>query len=570
MHDIPLITTIAAAVTAALILGIVTQRMGLSPLVGYLLAGVCIGPYTGGFEADLDLAQQLAEVGVILLMFGVGLQFHWKDLLAVKGIAIPGALLQSAVATGVCTWFLWLWDWQWQEGMVLGLAVSVASTVVLVRVLMDSDLLQTVHGHVAVGWLVVEDILTVIILIMLPVLGETTAVETIGTGKNLWRELGMTLGKFLLLVVIIVVVGRRFIPWVLVRVAKLRSRELFTLTVLVMAIAFAAGAAKGFGVSLALGAFLAGMLVGQSPLSHQAAADALPLRDAFSVLFFVSVGMLFDPMFVIREPILVCAVLVVILVVKPLVAWVLVLRLGYSLRTALTVAFGLAQIGEFSFILAELALRVGLLPEQGRHVLVASAIFSIVINPLWFRGLNQWEKFFQNHPKLLSWFQRGKFRYEAPPLIETGEKEVLAIIIGYGPVGQAIETMLQESGLKTVIVELNPDTVRALRGKGKQAIYGDASRREILQAAGVEKAKYLMVTLPHSFNRLPLVVMARQLNPNLKILVRARYLAEEDELKQVGATAICIEEKEAAIKLGEMIAEEIHADNLSVNFDGMR
>jgi CPA2 family monovalent cation:H+ antiporter-2 len=570
MHDIPLITTIAAAVTAALILGIVTQRMGLSPLVGYLLAGVCIGPYTGGFEADLDLAQQLAEVGVILLMFGVGLQFHWKDLLAVKGIAIPGALLQSAVATGVCTWFLWLWDWQWQEGMVLGLAVSVASTVVLVRVLMDSDLLQTVHGHVAVGWLVVEDILTVIILIMLPVLGETTAVETMGTGKNLWRELGMTLGKFLLLVVIIVVVGRRFIPWVLVRVAKLRSRELFTLTVLVMAIAFAAGAAKGFGVSLALGAFLAGMLVGQSPLSHQAAADALPLRDAFSVLFFVSVGMLFDPMFVIREPVLVCAILGVILLVKPLVAWVLVLRLGYSLRTALTVAFGLAQIGEFSFILAELALRVGLLPEQGRHVLVASAIFSIVINPLWFRGLNRWEKFFQNRPKLLSWFQRGKFRYEAPSFVETGEKEVLAIIVGYGPVGQAVETMLQESGLKTVIVELNPDTVRALRGKGKQAIYGDASRREILQAAGVEKAKYLVVTLPHSFNRLPLVVMARQQNPKLKILVRARYLAEEEELKQVGATAICIEEKEAAIKLGEMIAEEIHADSSGVDFDGMR
>ena len=400
MHDLPLITTIAAAFTAAWLLGLLTQRLGLSPIVGYLLAGVLIGPHSPGFVGDVDLAHQLAEVGVILLMFGVGLHFHLKDLLAVKSVAIPGAIGQSLVATLLGIAVFAALGLPVKSGAVIGMAMAVASTVVLMRVLMDADALNTPQGHVAVGWLLVEDVFTVIILVLIPVLGTDASAAEGATRPGLWASLGLALLKLSALVAIVMLGGSRAIPWVLVQVARLRSRELFTLTVLVFSIAIAAASYAFFGASMALGAFLAGMVVAQSPVSHQAAADALPMRDAFAVLFFVSVGMLFDPAFVVREPLMILAALAIILIAKPLAALLIVALLGHSARTALTVALGLAQIGEFSFILSELARKHGLMPESGHNVLVAAAIISITLNPILFRSLNPIEARLRRRPRL--------------------------------------------------------------------------------------------------------------------------------------------------------------------------
>ncbi|HYD48357.1 MAG TPA: cation:proton antiporter, partial [Terriglobales bacterium] len=400
MHDLSLITTIAAAFTSALLLGIVTQRLGFSPIVGYLLAGILIGPHTPGFVGDVHIAQQLAEVGVILLMFGVGLHFHLDDLLAVKTIAIPGAIGQSLFATAVSIAVFHLFGLPTITGAVIGMAMSVASTVVLMRVLMDADALTSPQGHVAVGWLLVEDVFTVIALLMIPVLASEygTGAPAEGVG-SLWQTLLLALLKLAALVAVIAIAGVRIVPWALVQVARLRSRELFTLTVLVFSIAIAAASYFFFGASMALGAFLAGMVVAQSPVSHQAAADALPMRDAFAVLFFVSVGMLFEPMFLVREPLMLLVALAIILIGKPLAALLIVAMLGHSARTALTVAVGLAQIGEFSFILSDLARRHQLMPDAGHNLLVAAAIISITLNPLLFRKLPAIEAWLRARPR---------------------------------------------------------------------------------------------------------------------------------------------------------------------------
>jgi predicted Kef-type K+ transport protein/mannitol/fructose-specific phosphotransferase system IIA component (Ntr-type) len=402
MHgDLDLIPTLAAALTAALAFGYVTHRLGLSPIVGYLLAGVLIGPHTPGFIGNVHIAQQLAEIGVILLMFGVGLHFHLKDLLSVKGVAIPGAIGQSLIATVLAVVVFAEFDIPWQTGAVLGMAMAVASTVVLMRVLMDADILNSPQGHVAVGWLIVEDIFTVVLLVLIPVLGRGLGAEgAMETALAFWPTLGLAILKLGALIAILLLGGSRVIPWAMVHVARLRSRELFTLTVLVISIAIAAASYLFFGASMALGAFLAGMVVAQSPVSHQAAADALPMRDAFAVLFFVSVGMLFDPGFLITQPLMVVAALGIILLAKPLTALIIVALLGHSGRTALTVAIGLAQIGEFSFILSELARQHGLMPEAGHNVLVAAAIISITLNPVLFRALPRIESWLKARPRL--------------------------------------------------------------------------------------------------------------------------------------------------------------------------
>lgn len=391
MHDLPLISTIAAAFTAAWVLGLITQKLKLSPIVGYLLAGVVIGPHTPGFVGDVQLAHQLAEIGVILLMFGVGLHFHLHDLLAVRNVAIPGAIGQSLVATLLALGVAAAFGWPVKTGLVLGMAMSVASTVVLMRVLMDNRMLDTVHGHVAVGWLIVEDIFTVIVLVLIPTLGVAPGAAASPAGGSIAGTILIALLKLAAMTFLILWGGARIIPWIMVQVTRLRSRELFTLTVLVMAIAVAAGSAYLFGASMALGAFLAGMVVGQSSISKQAAADALPLRDAFAVLFFTSVGMLFDPMFIVREPWLTLACLGVVLIGKPLAALIIVAIIGYPARTALTVAIGLAQVGEFSFILSDLARKHSLLGDAGHNVLVACALISITLNPLLFRSLRRHE-----------------------------------------------------------------------------------------------------------------------------------------------------------------------------------
>lgn len=575
MHDLSLISTIAAGFTAAWLLGLLTQWLGLSPIVGYLLAGVLIGPHTPGFVGDQGIANQLAEVGVILLMFGVGLHFHMKDLMAVKRIAIPGAVGQSLLATVAAMGIFHLFGTPLSTGAVIGMAMAVASTVVLMRVLMDANVLSSPEGHVAVGWLIVEDIFTVILLVLIPVLGTAPAGDAHGghavaESGPLWLTLGVALLKLGLLVFVVLWVGSRFIPKLLVKVAKLRSRELFTLTVLVFSVAVAAASYFFFGASMALGAFLAGMVVAQSSVSHQAAADALPLRDAFAVLFFVSVGMLFDPSFLLREPLMVLGALGVILIVKPLAALGIVAVMGYSARTSLTVALGLAQIGEFSFILSELARRYGLMTEDGHNVLVASAILSITLNPLLFRKLPDVERWLRSRPLLWSLLNRRAERRMAADTASRGSDshgaehpaKDFALLVGYGPVGRAVHRVLEESGLEVVMVDMNMETVRILREEGKHAIFGDASNASILEEAGVAKASYLIVTVPDASQRAAVITAARGINPEIKVAVRARYLREREELRKFGVNAAVFEEAEAAVALARvvLVAKGMHRD----------
>lgn len=559
MQELPLIATLSVAFTAAWLLGLLTQRLGLSPIVGYLVAGVLIGPHTPGFVGDMHLAHQLAEVGVILLMFGVGLHFHLKDLIAVQGIAIPGAIGQSVVATLTAMLAFSLLGIPLASGAVIGMAMAVASTVVLMRVLMDADALDSTAGHVAVGWLLVEDIFTVIVLVLIPVLGNNATTHP--SLLTLLASLGIALLKLAVLVALLLLFGSRGIPWILVQVARLRSRELFTLTVLVFSIAMAAASYAFFGASMALGAFLAGMVVALSPASHQAAADALPLRDAFAVLFFVSVGMLFDPAFVLREPLMVAVALGIILLVKPVAALIIVALLGHSSRTALTVALGLAQIGEFSFILSDLASKHGLMPESGQNVLVAAAILSITVNPLLFRMLSPTENWLRQRPRLWAMLNR-RADARATDLNRSTGKDVeqskqsgerIAIVVGYGPVGRVVHQLLTDAAIKTVVIDLNMDTIAELHRQDHEAIFGDASHEAILELAGVKHASHLILTLPQPAARLAVVTAARNLSAQVRILVRAHYLSERDDLEKAGTTATVFEEEEAAMALARLV-----------------
>jgi monovalent cation:H+ antiporter-2, CPA2 family len=567
MHDLPLITTIAVGFVAAWVLGLFTQRLGFSPIVGYLLAGIVVGPNTRGFTADAEIAHELAEVGVILLMFGVGLHFHLKDLLAVKAVAIPGAVGQSLVATALGMWAFTAFGFTPTTSAVIGMAMAVASTVVLMRVLMDAEVLATAEGHIAVGWLLVEDVFTVVVLVLIPVLDPGQAGSDTGEAAGLWTSLGIALAKLGVLVAIVALVGSRVVPWALVQVARLRSRELFTLTVLVFSISMAAASYAFFGASMALGAFLAGMLVAQSPVSHQAAADALPMRDAFAVIFFVSVGMLFDPMFLIEEPLMVLAALAIILLAKPLAALIIVAILGRSVHTALTVALGLAQIGEFSFILSELARKHHLMPDDGHNVLIASAIVSITINPLLFRWIGPIEAWLRRHPRLWKLLNGRADRRalelnrdsQAQVAAETTDGKRHAIVVGYGPVGRSVHRLLTDAGLSTVVIDMNMDTVSQLQAGGQPAIFGDASHEAILESAGMKTASYLVLTLPHSSARLSVVTAARHLNVDARIFVRAHYLSERDYLEDAGATAAVFEEGEAAVALTKLVLADTGA-----------
>ena len=564
MHDISLITTIALSLAAALVFGLLAKRLGLSPIIGYLIAGIVIGPYTPGISGDPVIASQLAEIGVILIMFGVGLHFRLKDLLAVKSIAIPAAIGLSFAATVACTVIVVIAGWSWQEGIVFGIAISVASTVVLFRSLLDMGLLDTPEGHVAVGWLVVEDIITVLVLVLLPPLAVRAGGEA-----GILKTVGIALVKLVVLTVIMMFAGARFVPHLLLRVARLRSRELFTLTVLVMAISVATVSYLAFGASMALGAFLAGMVVGQSKVSHQAAADALPLRDAFAVLFFVAIGMLFDYRTVLDMPFLVIGIVAVIIIVKPVAALINTLISGYSLRTSLTVAGGLAQIGEFSFILAALAVSLNLIPGESHNVLVAGAIISISLNPWIFRSFLALEPRLNRIGWLNSFIEMRGGRSVAKANLKAIEHEpkpsgVRSIVVGYGPVGQNITKILYEFGIEPTIIELNIDTVLQIQAEGHHAIYGDASRSEILEVAGIATAKYLVVTMPHSEMSLGIIHTAREENPEVRILARARFLHQVKGLEHAGTTIIRCDEAEAANALAEALLQDIKAPQTQI------
>ena len=558
MHDITLILTLTTALTAALVLGFITHALRLSPIVGYLLAGIAVGPFTPGFEADHGVAEQLAEVGVILLMFGVGLHFHVRELVAVKGIAVPGALVQSLVATLLGALVGRLVGWDWPTAVIFGGATSVASTVVLIRVLSDNHDLHTRAGHIAVGWLVVEDLLTVVALVLLPTLLNAQS-GPVGAAT----ALGLAALKIGLLVGLLVVVGGRVIPWTLERVAATRSRELFTLAVLVIALGIAVVSAKLFGVSMALGAFLAGMIVGRSDFSLRAASEALPMRDAFAVLFFVSVGMLFDPRTLIEAPGLIAATLGIILVAKPLAALAISVVRGYPLRVALPVAMSLAQIGEFSFMLAAVARELGAMPDRAVDALVAAAIASITLNPLLYRAARAIE------PALAR-----RFGVAAEPAADadevSGDAAHRAIVVGYGPVGQTVTELLLDNGIEPIVIELNLDTVRRLRTFDVRAVYGDASRPDILAEADIARARHLLLTAATGAAEEEIVRRARELNPEIRVVARTQYTRQVPAVRKAGATDVFADEGEVALAMTTSILGHLGATDEQIDRERAR
>jgi CPA2 family monovalent cation:H+ antiporter-2 len=547
-HDTTLISTIAAGLGFAFAFGFVAQRLGMPPLVGYLVAGIAVGPFSPGFTADASLAGQLAEIGVILLMFGVGLHFSLGDLLAVRRIAVPGAIGQITVATVLGALLVHGWGWSWGQGLVFGLALSVASTVVLLRALEQQGILDTADGRIAVGWLIVEDLVTVLALVLLPALAVSLGGTAGESSGGLVATLAITLGKVLAFLAIMLLVGRRAVPWLLERVARSGSRELFTLAVLAIALGVAVGAAALFDVSFALGAFFAGVVINESDLSHQAASEALPLQDAFAVLFFVSVGMLFDPNILLRQPLQVVAALAIVMFGKSLAAFVIVLAFRYPLRTALTVSGSLAQIGEFSFILASLGLSLGLLAEESQSLIVAVALLSITLNPLMFAAVRPVDRWLRAHPRLLAALERDDDSRDLGLIPEAQDHlRDHAILVGYGRVGGTVGAALTQSRIPYVAIERDRRIVEALRKAGIAAISGDATRHGILGLAHPERARLMVVATPDPYQAREVITLGRKANPTLDIVVRTHSVAEERYFEKLGVGRVVMGERELAL-----------------------
>ncbi|WP_372393199.1 YbaL family putative K(+) efflux transporter [Xanthomonas sp. NCPPB 3582] len=549
-HDTSLIDIIAVGLAVAFILGTLAQKVKLSPLVGYLLAGVCVGPFTPGFVADQTMANQLSELGVMLLMFGVGLHFSLEDLMEVKWIAVPGALVQIVVATLLGWALAWSMGWPLIHGLVFGLALSVASTVVLLRALEERRLLDTQRGRIAVGWLIVEDLVMVLALVLLPALADVLgsaapATAHDGQSPSLLAALGVTLLKMVAFVAAMLVIGRRVIPWSLEKVAATGSRELFTLAVLGIALGVAFVSAKLFGVSFALGAFFAGMLLKESELSHKAASDSLPLRDAFAVLFFVSVGMLFDPMILIAHPWQVLATFLTITVGKSLAAFLIVRAFGHPTGTALTISTSLAQIGEFSFILAGLGVQLAILPETGRDLILAGALLSIVANPFLFSWLDRWQaRQIQDAPAAVE-----PELPPGPPLPAEGH----AIVIGYGRVGSALAQLLRSRGVPVLVIDDNGEHVAKAHAAGIPGIRGSAAADRVLAEARPEHAKIAILAIPQPLEAGEALAKLRAINPSLTLLARAHSDAEVKHLLDHGADGAVLAERELAYSLAEMV-----------------
>lgn len=557
-HDIGLISMIAAGLGLALILGFLAVRLKLPALVGYLVAGILIGPATPGFDADVALAQQLAEIGVMLLMFGVGLHFSLGDLLQVRRIALPGALVQITVATLLGWGVAELWGWTVGEGLVFGLALSCASTVVLLRALEARGVLDTHNGHIAVGWLVVEDLACVLALVLLPALAPSLGgtVAAVAPQAGALASLAITLGKVVAFVVLMVVVGKRLFPWLLWQVARTGSRELFTLCVIAAAVGIAYAASVLFGVSFALGAFVAGMVLRESSLSHRAADESLPLRDAFSVLFFVSVGMLFDPMMLIREPLHVLTVVGIIMVGKTMAAFLIVLAFRYPLNTALTVSASLAQIGEFSFILASLGVSLGLLPQEGQNLVLAGALISIALNPLVFNAIEPAQRWIRSKSTLAQAMERADDPLaEIPATVHEAHLTGHVLIVGYGRVGSRIGESLLARRIPIVVAEENREIVERLRARGIPAVAGDASEPMVLVQAHVARACMLVIAIPDAVRARQMLETALTLRPQIETLVRV-HSDEEDELVRGGhARHVFLGENELADAMSERAME---------------
>jgi len=551
MHHTPLIATIVAGLVAAFVLGAIAQRLRLSPLVGYLLAGVLVGPFTPGYVADQGLADQLAELGVILLMFGVGLHFSLKDLMAVRAIAIPGAVGQMAVATLLGAGLGLLLGWPIGGAIVFGVALSVASTVVLLRALQERRLVQSEKGKIAVGWLIVEDLAMVLALVLLPALAGVLQGGPVGDPWTAWgRPLAITLAKVAGFVAFMLIVGRRVIPWILHYVAHTGSRELFRLAVFAIALGVAFGAAALFGVSFALGAFFAGMILAESELSQRAAEETLPLRDAFAVLFFVSVGMLFNPAVIIEQPLALAATLAIVIVGKSLAALAILKLFGHGRSTGLTIAASLAQIGEFSFILAGLGASLELLPAEGRDLILAAAILSIMLNPLIFA------------------LMVGRQKPAAPgrPVVEPAaeapapaERPGHAILVGYGRVGAPLARWLIMAGERVVVIDDDAEVAAAAQAAGFTAIAANAAEGPALEEAAVAKARRLYVAIPDGFEAGQVVEQARRANPTLEIVARAHSQAEAEHLEGRGASRTVLGEREIARGMFEAVPDPLAA-----------
>lgn len=549
-HHTPLIGTIVAGLVIAFVMGALAQRLRVSPIAGYLLAGVMVGPFTPGFVADGNLAAELAEIGVILLMFGVGLHFSLKDLLSVRRIAVPGAVVQIGVATGLGMALAWSFGWPPLAGFVFGLALSVASTVVLLRALQARNLVQTEQGRIAVGWLIVEDLVMVLALVLLPPVAALVAdPDRTGGGSEIVLQIAQTSFKIIGFFVLMLVVGRRVIPWLLHWVVHTGSRELFRLAVLALALGVAFGAAFVFDVSFALGAFFAGMILGETQLSRRAAEETLPLRDAFAVLFFVSVGMLFDPAVLVERPGPVAATVAIIVLGKSIAAFAIVRAFGHPTRTALTISASLAQIGEFSFILAGLGVSLAILPPEGRDLILAGAILSIFVNPFLFSAIAR----------------RNAAIDRAEPEIaavadadESAAREAAArpiLVIGYGRVGRLIVRRLLEDTRPVVVIEDQTDIAREAEAAGVTVILGNATDPAVLRRAGIERADRLLIAIPEGFEGGVITERVRTLNPALPVIARAHSDEEVAHLEARGATHVVMGERETARRLFELACD---------------
>lgn len=558
-HSVSLISTIAGAFVLALVLGYIAVRLRMPALVGYLVAGVVMGPFTPGFTGDAELIQQLAEIGVMLLMFGVGMHLSLEDLLSVRRIAVPGAVLQIGVATlmGYAVAHYW-WGWDVGAGLVFGLSLSVASTVVLLRALEARGSLETLTGRIAVGWLVVEDIAMVVALVLLPPLAAALTGDGVITGSSLGRELSLTLGSVVLFVVLMFVVGRRLFPWILLRIAGTGSRELFTLAVMAAGVGIAYAAGVIFGVSYALGAFFAGMVMRESEFSHRAADESLPFRDAFAVLFFVSVGMLFNPALLWEEPLKILTVLFIIVIGKSIAAFGLVMLFRYPLNTALTVSASLAQIGEFSFILAGMGVSLGLMTLEGQNLILAGAVISIAVNPIVFSAIEPARRWILKRSRLARHMARpGDRLAELPHSFTPSQLTNHLLIVGYGRVGRRIGDALQAQGITFVVAEQNREIVARLRAEGIPAVAGDATEPEVLIQSHVTRARALVIATPDTVGVKAIMDIAHRLRPELPVIVRTHGDKEAEELRHEPRVEVFMGEEELAKAMLAALLREV-------------
>ena len=543
-HHTSLIAILVYGFVLAFILGALANRLRLSPLVGYLVAGIIVGPFTPGFVGDAELAPQLAEIGVILLMFGVGLHFSLRDLMSVKNIAIPGAVAQIAVATLLGWGLAELMGWSHLEGLVFGFSLATASTVVLLRAMEERRLLDTRRGKIAVGWLIVEDLACVIALVLIPALaGALGGSEAVGI-SGILKALAITFGKVAAFVAFMLIVGRKAIPWILERIAGTGSRELFTLAVLSIAMGVAFGSAAMFGVSFALGAFFAGMLLNESEFSHQAAQDSLPMRDAFAVLFFVSVGMLFNPSILVEHPWQVLATTLIIVFGKSAAAYIIVRAFGHPNATALTISTSLAQIGEFAFIIAGLGLTLKILPKEGHDLVLAGALISIMLNPILFMGLDRWQA-----------REDARNAANAEPEPEVVPVDICdhAIVVGYGRVGRQLAHLLRERGVPLVVIEDDSDLVAKARSNGLPTVRGNAANQRVLQEAAPARAKLAVFAMSQALEAGETIQRLKALNPAISVLARAHSETQVRYLLEHGADAAVLAERELAYSLADMV-----------------